>query len=86
VDRFFRLQPWCCLPSFPPFPPRIAAAKAAVARGPRLAGPGRVCVQKAMLTQVCGNPAGAPCKHEAAARVCFGKQSSLVEPKAATAQ
>jgi hypothetical protein len=43
-------------------------------------------VQKAMLDQVCGNPAGAPCKHEAAARVCFGKQTSLAEPKAAAAQ
>ena len=49
-------------------------------------GPDGVCVQKAMLTQVCGNPAGAPCKQEAAARVCFGKQSSLAEPKAATPQ
>ena len=49
-------------------------------------GPDGVCVQKAMLDQVCGNPAGAPCKHEAAARVCFGKQSALTEPKAAAAQ
>jgi hypothetical protein len=49
-------------------------------------GPDGVCVQKAMLDQTCGNPAGAPCKQEAAARVCFGKQSSLTEPKAAAPQ
>ena len=49
-------------------------------------GPDGACVQKAALNQICGNPAGAPCKHEAAARVCFGKQSALTEPKAAAAQ
>jgi hypothetical protein len=43
-------------------------------------------VQKAMLDQTCGNPAGGLCKHEAAARVCFGKQSALTQPKAAAAQ
>jgi len=49
-------------------------------------GPDGVCVQKAMLSQICGSPAGAPCKNEAAARVCFGKQSSLSKPEAAAAQ
>lgn len=49
-------------------------------------GPDDACVQKTALNQVCGTPAGAPCKHEAAARVCFGKQSALTEPKAAAAQ
>jgi hypothetical protein len=28
-------------------------------------GPDGACVQKAALNQVCGTPAGAPCKHEA---------------------
>jgi hypothetical protein len=47
-------------------------------------GPDGVCVSKAQLTQICGAPAGAPCKQESATRVCFGKQSALTAPKAKT--
>lgn len=35
-------------------------------------GPEGTCVSKAKLASICGTPAGAPCKQEAAARVCFG--------------
>jgi hypothetical protein len=41
--------------------------------GPGWRGPEGTCVSKAKLAQVCGEPAGAPCVREAAARVCFGK-------------
>ena len=47
-------------------------------------GPDGTCVSKSALAQVCGTPAGAPCKQEAATRVCFGKQSALTDPKAKT--
>jgi hypothetical protein len=35
-------------------------------------GPDGYCISKAKLASICGTPAGAPCKQEAAARVCFG--------------
>jgi hypothetical protein len=50
--------------------------------GPGWRGPDGAYVHAATLAQICGTPAGAPCKHEAAARVCFGKQTSLADPKA----
>jgi hypothetical protein len=34
-----------------------------------------MCVSTAKLAEICGTPAGTPCTQEAAARVCFGKQS-----------
>ncbi len=40
--------------------------------GPGWRGPDGFCVSKAKLAAVCGSPAGAPCKQEAAQRVCFG--------------
>ena len=43
--------------------------------GPRWRGPDGACVSTTKLAEICGSPAGAPCKQEAAARVCFGKQS-----------
>ena len=43
--------------------------------GPGWRGPDGFCVSQAKLADVCGSPAGAPCKQEAASRVCFGKQS-----------
>jgi hypothetical protein len=49
--------------------------------GPGWRGPDGACVPRASLAQVCGTPAGAPCKQEAAARACFGKQSALTQPK-----
>jgi hypothetical protein len=52
--------------------------------GPGWRGPDGACVNAAALNQICGNPAGAPCKHEAAARICFGKQSAWTGPKAKT--
>jgi len=62
-----------------------AAARAAAARAaPAGAGPDGACVPRASLTQVCGSPAGAPCKQEDAKRICFGKQSALTLPKAKT--
>jgi len=47
-------------------------------------GPDEACVPRASLAQVCGSPAGAPCKQEDAMRICFGKQSALSLPKAKT--
>jgi hypothetical protein len=47
-------------------------------------GPDGACVPRASLTQVCGSPAGAPCKQEDAKRICFGKQSALASPKPRT--
>jgi hypothetical protein len=47
-------------------------------------GPDGACVPRASLAQVCGSPAGAPCKQENAPRVCFGKQA-FSAPKARTA-
>lgn len=49
--------------------------------GPGWRGPDGACVHKAALADICGTPPGAPCKHEAASRVCFGKQSSASDPK-----
>jgi hypothetical protein len=36
-------------------------------------GPDGTCVSQAKLADICGTPAGNPCKQEAAPRVCFGK-------------
>jgi hypothetical protein len=36
-------------------------------------GPDGFCISQAKLAEVCGTPAGAPCKQEAAPRICFGK-------------
>ena len=36
-------------------------------------GPDGFCVSQTKLAEVCGTPAAAPCKQEAAPRVCFGK-------------
>ena len=59
-----------------PSPKRSAAAKAAAAKaaqaGAALTG---FASRTAKLAEICGTPAGTPCKQEAAARVCFGKQS-----------
>jgi hypothetical protein len=44
--------------------------------GPGWRGPEGTCVSKAALAQICGSPPGAPCKQEAAARVCFGQKSA----------
>jgi hypothetical protein len=45
--------------------------------GPGWRGPDGICVSKAKLAEICGTPAGTPCTQEAAARVCYGKQSAL---------
>jgi len=50
--------------------------------GPGWRGPDGFCVSQAKLAEVCGSPAGAPCKQEAASRVCFGKQSAVTDPDA----
>ena len=47
--------------------------------GPGWRGPDGFCVSTSKLAEVCGSPAGAPCKQEAATRVCFGKQSTLTD-------
>ena len=47
--------------------------------GPGWRGPEGLCVSAAKLAEVCGSPAGAPCKQEAATRVCFNKQSALTD-------
>jgi hypothetical protein len=39
-------------------------------------GPDGFCVSQGKLAEVCGTPAAAPCKQEAAPRVCFGKSQS----------
>ncbi len=49
--------------------------------GPGWRGPDGTCVSQAKLAEICGAPAGTPCKQEAAARVCFGKQSTLGNAK-----
>jgi len=49
--------------------------------GPGWRGPDGFCVSQAKLAEVCGSPAGTPCKQEAASRVCFGKQSALDDAK-----
>jgi hypothetical protein len=43
--------------------------------GPGWRGPDGYCVSQAKLAEICGSPPGGACKQEAAARVCFGKQS-----------
>jgi hypothetical protein len=48
--------------------------------GPGWRGPEGTCVSKASLAQICGSPPGAPCKQEAAARVCFGQKSASTAP------
>ena len=50
--------------------------------GPGWRGPDGYCVSQAKLAEVCGSPAGTPCKQEAASRVCFGKQSAVTDPDA----
>ena len=50
--------------------------------GPGWRGPDGFCVSQAKLAEVCGSPAGTPCKQEAASRVCFGKQSAASDPDA----
>ena len=50
--------------------------------GPGWCGPDGYCVSQAKLAEVCGSPAGTPCKQEAASRVCFGKQSAVTDPDA----
>jgi hypothetical protein len=40
-------------------------------------GPDGFCVASNKLTDICGSPPSAPCKLEAAPRVCFSRQSSL---------
>jgi len=40
--------------------------------GPGWRGPEGTCISKAKLSEICGEPAGAPCTLEAATRVCFG--------------
>jgi hypothetical protein len=52
--------------------------------GPGWRGPDGACVHAATLTQICGTPPGAPCKQEATARACFGRQSSSTEPRTHT--
>jgi hypothetical protein len=42
--------------------------------GPGWRGPDGYCVSQA-IAEICGSPPGGACKQEAAARVCFGKQS-----------
>ena len=49
--------------------------------GPGWRGPDGLCVSKAKLAEICGSPPGTPCKQEAAARVCYGKQSAMAAPK-----
>jgi hypothetical protein len=49
--------------------------------GPGWRGPDGACVSKAKLAEICGSPAGTPCTQEAAARVCYGKQSALAVPE-----
>ncbi len=44
--------------------------------GPGWRGPEGTCVSKAKLSEICGEPAGAPCTLEGATRVCFGKPFS----------
>ena len=36
-------------------------------------GPDGFCVSQAKLAEICGTPAGTPCKQEAAPRICFGR-------------
>ena len=36
-------------------------------------GPDGFCVSQTKLPEICGTPAGTPCKQEAAPRVCFGR-------------
>lgn len=43
--------------------------------GPGWRGPDGFCVSQSKLADICGSPPGTPCKQEAAARVCFGKQA-----------
>jgi hypothetical protein len=46
-------------------------------------GPDGACVSTAKLAEICGTPAGTPCKQEAAPRVCFGKQAAASSGQAA---
>jgi hypothetical protein len=51
--------------------------------GPGWRGPEGTCVPEAKLAEICGTPAGTPCRLEAAPRVCFGKEARS-EPQAGT--
>ena len=44
--------------------------------GPGWRGPEGTCVPEPKLAEICGTPAGAPCKLEAATQVCFGKEAA----------
>ena len=49
--------------------------------GPGWRAPSGACVSETKLASVCGEPAGAPCIHEAAAQVCFATpQDTAPEP------
>lgn len=49
-------------------------------------GPDGACVSKAKLAEICGSPAGTPCKEEAAARVCFGRSAQAAPASPAQPQ
>jgi hypothetical protein len=48
--------------------------------GPGWRGPSGYCVSASKLGEICGTPPGAPCKQEAAPRVCSSQQSALTGP------
>jgi hypothetical protein len=52
--------------------------------GPGWRAPEGTCVPEAKLAEVCGSQAGAPCKLEAAPRVCFGREALRSEPPGQT--
>ena len=52
--------------------------------GPGWRAPSGSCVSETKLASVCGEPAGAPCIHEAVAQVCFAKPADAA-PEAETA-
>jgi hypothetical protein len=54
--------------------------------GPGWRGPEGTCVSAAKLAQICGTAAGAPCKQEAAERVCFGNGTAQPEAQAKTVE
>ena len=53
--------------------PSVAAEASQCKGGSGWRGPDGFCISQAKLAEVCGTPAGAPCKQEAAPRVCFDK-------------
>jgi hypothetical protein len=58
-----------------PAPSAVVAAEACCKGGSGWRGPDGFCISQAKLAEVCGTPAGAPCKQEEAPRVCFGNKS-----------